>query len=490
MFVFPEISLPPLPSFPPSRRFFFYCIAFIIGIGLGSFVPFFVSLTLAWVAFLAFVIFRGRSLLLSIVLLCLVSGSIGAAWFAYRIPSADWWPSLSGRQIVFSGHVVHSPTLHRKTQTVSLSVSSIDNISVPKALPLRLSLPLRPPLQEGDNVWLRGELTVTQHGRTRKLTAKHSILTSVASGHTWQPMLSSVVTRLVASTRQVFPAPASDFVAGLLVGGKTTLDNYWKNLLSATGTTHLVALSGFNVTIMMSAILAALAALGVPRKTELWMVLGFLFLFVMAVGASASLIRAVVMGVVALYGRTLGRAAATMNALLFAAVVMLVFTPTLLKDDLGFQLSFLATLGLLTIYPHLDGWLYRWPNPLGFKEALLMATSAEIMVTPWLLFTFGHLSVISPLVNMLVVPPIPAIMLFGFLGSVGGLINTQLGQVLGFGAYVGASAVLGIIQWAARLPWASVQFSISPVFIIMYYAVVIGWLQRLQHKFKKTGVAI
>lgn len=288
----------------------------------------------------------------------------------------------------------------------------------------------------------------------------------------------------LASMQRVFPEPAAGFLSALLLGGSSGLTPRWRDTLRATGTAHLVALSGYNVTIIGSMIMSMLSWLAIPRRWRLPCIMLMLTLFVIMVGAGASIVRAAIMGMLVVLARHLGRESSVRNVVVFAASLMLLHDPTLLVDDIGFQLSFLATIAMLTLYPWLAERTETWPSILGGKDALLMAIAAEVFVTPLLLYHFGQLSIIAPLTNALVVPFIPLLMLGGFLGGLFGLVSTTLGQIVGYLGWIGATLVLHTISLSASLPFAVVPFIISLPVLVTYYVVLSIWCLK-----KKQGVA-
>ncbi|MFA7286758.1 MAG: ComEC/Rec2 family competence protein, partial [Patescibacteria group bacterium] len=201
--------------------------------------------------------------------------------------------------------------------------------------------------------------------------------------------------------------------------------------------------------------------------------------FVCAVGAQASLVRAAIMGMLVVVSSALGRPSAARNAIVFAAVVMVLVDPFILTDDIGFQLSFLATIGIVIFYPRLEVYAESLPTLFGVREAFLLTVSAQLLVTPLLVWHFGRLSFIAPIVNAVVAPFIPFIMLFGALGAAGAFIAVPLGQLLGLPAWMASQFVLWIIQYTAQVPYAAVlvpAVSIIPLFIVN--GVVIWYLLR------------
>ncbi|MDD5470285.1 MAG: ComEC/Rec2 family competence protein, partial [Candidatus Peribacteraceae bacterium] len=150
--------------------------------------------------------------------------------------------------------------------------------------------------------------------------------------------------------------------------------------------------------------------------------------------------------------------------------------------DAGFQLSFLAVLGLTECAPLLERWFTRVPQVLGMRESLQMTCAAQLAAVPLIIFLFGRLSLIAPIANVLVAPFIPLAMLFGFLGTMVSFAAFFPGQLI---AYLGWGCLEWIVHVSgalAQLPFASVSTPSINVFLIAgYYCMLVAVLVR-QHR--------
>lgn len=466
----------------PSWKFFFACLAFIVGIGSGSVLEL-ASVTwyvLAWVAVVALAfaaLTRSRLAMPMLVVAAFLAGTFRVS-LAAGPPLPAYLPSSVDSVVhVFHGEVVTDPQPHARSVRFTLRLASVDGRPVQPPASLSVLARQYPEISRGDTVTIRCRLVAGQAQPALPPACLFPELHIDARaklgfvGH-----LVELKERYLQSLGRVFPEPAAGFIAGLLVGGRGVVSDAWRSALNATGTTHLIALSGFNVTIIAGFILLALQRFGIPRRWHAAVIGAILFVFVITVGAGASIVRAAIMGMLVVIARQSGRFSISRNAIAATAVLMLLIDPTLLAADVGFQLSFLATLGIVYLYPVFVEWTADLPNPLEVKDALLMALAAEIFVTPLMLYDFDRFSVVSPFVNMLVVPPVPLIMLFGFLGGLGGLVFLPLGQALGFGAWLGATYVLSIIEFFAKLPFAAVEVSCPAWLLAFYYTGLGAWL--------------
>jgi len=155
--------------------------------------------------------------------------------------------------------------------------------------------------------------------------------------------------------------------------------------------------------------------------------------------------------------------------------------------DIGFQLSFLATLGLVYLTPVFAKGLKKIPEFFGFKEALVSTLAAQVFVLPFLIFYFQSLSLISPLVNVLVLPVIPLAMLFGFLAGALGFLAVFLGQIVGWLAWAFLTYELGGIGFFGRFSLASVSLTLPFIYAVsfFYYAALFSlvfWWRKKEHR--------
>ncbi len=207
------------------------------------------------------------------------------------------------------------------------------------------------------------------------------------------------------------PEPEAGLGTALLLGYRRTISEEDSDAFARTGLSHLIAISGSHITIM-AAMLAWLAAyLGLSRRASARLIFSFLILYPFITGLSASAVRAGIMGGLVFLAFYSGRLGSAVNALVFAASAMLFFEPRLLRDDIGFQLSFLAVLAILYLYPLgkpiARKIKKRLPGRLGkiliiVWEIFSLTTVCQLAVAPIMLINFGQLSLISLISNPLV----------------------------------------------------------------------------------------
>jgi competence protein ComEC len=275
--------------------------------------------------------------------------------------------------------------------------------------------------------------------------------------------------RFVAAIERTIPAPQAAYVLGVLLGDQAHLPESYRTAFRDAGLSHVLAVSGFNITILGEAVLAACIWF-VRRRAAFWISLAVIVAFVIMTGATASVVRAAIMGSLFMFASGYGRLYDARNSVLLAAAVMAWFSPMVLVFDLGFQLSFLAVLGLLYIYPVFQSTTARWPTLGGLTDLARMTLAAQIATLPLLMSVFGSLSLVALPANLLVVPLVPYLMLFGALAGGMGMLWTLAGKVIGIVAWG-----LGAYQTGAALLFASLPGA-KLVVSFPWYAAVLAYL--------------
>ncbi len=239
--------------------------------------------------------------------------------------------------------------------------------------------------------------------------------------------------------------PNASFINGILLGSREGIPQNLKEAFNKTGTIHLLAISGYNITIIALYISYFLTVF-MRRQKAFWVTVLGIILFTILTGASASVIRAAIMGILILLAYQAGRFYNMTNSIVFAGAAMIALNPKVLRFDLGFQLSFLATLGLIYLAPLIQKITKNFPEFFKFKESIITTVSAQIMVLPVLLYNFKTFSPVSVPANALILPFIPLTMLFGFLSGILGLAWSPLGNLVGLVAWLLAEYEILIVR--------------------------------------------
>jgi len=256
------------------------------------------------------------------------------------------------------------------------------------------------------------------------------------------------------SIRRFISPPESGILEALVFGDEGGISKEWREKLNFTGTRHIAAVSGMNISIITILILNAFLALGFWRKQAFYFSAGLLILYILMIGAPASAVRAGIMGGILLYSQYLGRLSSASRAVVFAAAVMLFANPLLLRLDVGFQLSFLAVLGIIYLQPILAKRLNYLPDPKVFPLRATLATTlaAQVFTLPILIYNFGYVPVFSPITNILIVPVLAPVTIIVFAFGLAAMIFWPLGYILSWPVWLALNYITSIIDLFSKLP--------------------------------------
>lgn len=301
------------------------------------------------------------------------------------------------------------------------------------------------------------------------------------------------VTSLNTVIGRILPEPHAGLLAGILFGTRASLSRQLTDAFITTGTIHIIALSGQNLSIFTGVLATRLATL-FSRRLSSVLIIFLLVWFLWFVGPSPSLVRAVIMGSLTLLAVIFGRRNLSLLSLVLAVSIMLVLNPRWIAD-LGFQLSVLATLGIILFGGPKDGtaevgmpWFSRRQGPdlspvhqyssakavtaletprlpavliilwQLVRDDLRITLAAQLLTTPLIFFYFHRLSIIAPFTNVLIGWTMPFIMGLGWVAAIGGYLWLPLGLFPAWAAWVLLTYVIRIVTVTAGFPLASVAW--------------------------------
>lgn len=293
--------------------------------------------------------------------------------------------------------------------------------------------------------------------------------TSVIQSHQGNIVIEKLLTfkhAFMTKIESVIISPDVGLAEGLLLGVKQALGTELEDAFRKTGITHVVVLSGYNVMLVVTFVMYVLAFV-LPLRGRLVFGVVAIVLFACLVGLSATVVRASAMAVLMLIAKATGRTYAVMRALVFTGIVMLVINPYLLAYDVGFQFSFVATLGLILVAPHLEKHLGFMPTYIGLREFLTATLSAQIFVMPILLYQMGQFSVVAIVVNLLVLPMVPLSMLLTFITGLVAFVSTTLAIPFAYLTYLSLEYILLVVRSFAALPFAAYTIPAFPFYVVI-----------------------
>jgi competence protein ComEC len=279
----------------------------------------------------------------------------------------------------------------------------------------------------------------------------------------------AVVGRSIAS---VFPPREAGLLLGLALGDDSRLDPATERDFRATGLTHLLVVSGGNVAMILAPALALVAAFGLARVGQAAVGVVTVAFVVVLTGAEPSVLRAGAMTALALVGVLLGRPRSTSVVLSGAVLVLIVVDPSLVRS-IGFQLSVAATAGMVALASPLGERFARAvPRPVALAAGTTV--SAQLGVTPILLFHFQDVPLVTLIANVVAAPTVAPSLLLGLLAAAGGIVWLPLGRVVGLAAQVPMRALELIANVAGRAPVAHVTSRGGVAAMVLGLAVVVG----------------
>jgi len=271
--------------------------------------------------------------------------------------------------------------------------------------------------------------------------------------------------------------PESGLARGIILNERADISEEINKNFSRTGLTHLIAISGMNITILAFLTMNFFIFIGLWRRQAFYLTAVFLILYIILIGAPASAVRAAIMGIIVLYALSIGRLNKPESLLAFAASLMVLFNPKILRFDVGFQLSFLAILGIMYFYSKIDEWLKekRWIKIIFARQALSLTLAAQIFTLPILAVNFSIISLISPPANLLAVWTMPIIMVSVLIALPFGFALPQISPFIFLPAQLLLKYLVWISGFLAKIPKAYLEINLnnSLLSVVSYYGVLL-----------------
>lgn len=342
----------------------------------------------------------------------------------------------------------------------------------------------QPMVYRGDRLLISGRLFRKRGGQIVGTSfAKLELLSRSSS------LIDNLRRRFAAGIYNVLPDQLAAFGMGILIGQRTTLDQTMSDDLVTVGLIHVVAVSGYNLTIIIEVVRKLL------RRQSRYQTLTFSLLLIMAflllTGFSPSIVRAGVVSSLSLLAWFRGRAFKPLLLLLLVAAVTTAVNPLYLWSNVGWYLSFTAFFGVMILGPLLNARFL----PGRLSENIILSTlsetiAAQVCTVPLILYIFGRLSTISVIANILVVPLTPLAMLLSLLAGLAGMANFMFGRLVALPAQIILDYMLTISRLLARVPYANIEVHISTMQMIGLTILILSWVIILQMKLRQKSAII
>lgn len=253
---------------------------------------------------------------------------------------------------------------------------------------------------------------------------------------------------------KVMSPPQSEILGAMILGDKNRMSLELKEKLNIAGVRHITAISGLHIFILSTILMSLLLGLGLWRNQAFYISIIIIFLFIAMIGFQPSSVRAGIMASLFLIAQKLGRMSVSSRAIVITGGVMLIINPLLLFYDVGFQLSFLAALGIIYLSSFFRGVL-DFIRLKYLKDILVITFSAYVFTLPVLIYSFGRISLIGPVANVLIIPVVYWIMILGFAFSLIGLVWPFLAWLISFPIWLLLTYIIKVVDmfsksWAAK----------------------------------------
>ncbi|MEW6083384.1 MAG: ComEC/Rec2 family competence protein [Chloroflexota bacterium] len=451
---------------------------------------------------------------------------LGSARYQLSIPNFDAFHIAfyndRNYDLLITGYLVEPPDYRDAYTNLRLRVTNVDtgdrNLEAGGLLLARVDA--NQIFHYGDVIRLRGKLKTPPENEDFSyrdyLAAQHihsymsSAEVTVLPGNGGNPIsaaLYALKERSLANIYRIFPDPESSLLAGILLGVDTGLTKELQQAFKDTGTAHIIAISGFNISIIAGIFVTLFSRFFGLRWGAALAVFGIVF-YTILVGGDAAVVRAAVMGSLALFARQIGRRQFALNTLLAVALFMCLWNP-LYVWDVGFQLSFFATLGLILYAEPFSQFAARVLTryfPLSTVEKaiqplsdfVLLTFAAQLTTIPIMAYHFKRISLVSFIANPFILPAQPAVMILGGVAVFLSLVWIPLGQLAAWIALPFVAYTIRIVELFDRVPHGTLflgDFSIG--FVILFYAALLAvtfggskfgeWIQAARERAGAVG---
>ncbi|OGG58482.1 hypothetical protein A2765_01990 [Candidatus Kaiserbacteria bacterium RIFCSPHIGHO2_01_FULL_56_24] len=488
-----------------TRIFWAGIIGFILGVFARTNVQF-GWVTIGFVVFCAIVVavmvrielaMAHRAFLLSIVLLAFAGGA--TRMHGGVIESDPTLDSYVGSKVVLEGIIVDEPDVREDSVRLPVRIASVASTSIESSVSVLVVVPLHTDVAYGDVIHAEGELRVPESfesgdgrvfdypgylakdGNLYQMSFAKVSRTGKNEGNLLKSWAIWLKQKYLEGLANSLSEPQAGLAGGITVGDKRGLGEELSDTFRTVGLTHIVVLSGYNIMVVVDSLLRWLSRF--PQAVRLSLA-GFVALFFAAItGFASASTRAAMMAMIAITGKATGRTYLASRALALVAVGMILWNPYILLYDPGFQLSILATAGLIFLSPLITPYLLFVPERLGLREIAASSISAQLAVLPLLLYQNGILTLFSLPVNLLALAVIPMAMFFSAIAAIVGLFAGAVAPIFGLPAYALLSYVIYVAKGFAALPFSSVSIpAFSATWLILVYMILFGIVLKMHKK--------
>lgn len=404
---------------------------------------------------------------------------LGSAYYQFRQPNIDAFHIAfyndRNYDLLITGYLVE-PADYRDTYTnLKLRVEAVDtgDGDFPVDGFILVRVPPNQIYNYGERIRIRGLLQTPPEIEIfsyKDYLARQNIYSYVAkaevtrlpgnNGNIISTQIYKLKSKLIENTYRLFPDPEASLFAGILFGVDTGLPKKLQEAFKNTGTAHIIAISGFNIAIISGFLFSTFKHIFSERLSAVLSAIGVIF-YIFLIGADAAAVRAAIMGVISIFARQIGRRNAGLNLLGFAALIMTLMNPFVLWD-IGFQLSFFATLGLILYAEPFSQFTENIIAKFSksdistftklVNENIVLTFAAQLTTIPIMIYHFNRISFISFIVNPFILPVQPAVMIIGGISVLISLIMYPIGQLMAWFAWAFSAYTIRIVEFFDTVP--------------------------------------
>ncbi|HEY4519993.1 MAG TPA: ComEC/Rec2 family competence protein [Candidatus Paceibacterota bacterium] len=433
----------------------------------------------------------------------LVAAAFGVARMEYAQNFHDKHPwFVVDSSVLLEGVVVDEPDTRENSTRFTVRPTHINGVSLKTSPYILVAGPLHADISYGDRVRAEGTLRLpkpfkTEGGRMFNypaFLAKEGILYELVfaeiqpiqkpdapywgEGNIIKSYALWLKQSYVRGLTYALPEPHASLAGGITAGDKRGLGKELSENFRDVGLTHIVVLSGYNIMIVVFGLSWALLYFRARPIVRLLLGISIAILFALITGLASSSLRASAMASLAMVGTFSGRTYLASRALAAVAFAIVLWNPYVLAYDPGFQLSILATWGILSFSSALSRRMQWIPNTLGLRDIVATTLSSQVAVTPLILYLQGTLSVVSLPANLLALVVMPLAMFTSALSSFFGLVFGIFAPILATPAYILLSYIIFVAQTLSSLPFATIHIGTIPVlWLLVFYGtlVYVSW---------------
>lgn len=473
-------------AFRRTTRITLGSAAILLGLGCARLLPeisgWWPIILLVWVV----VTFK-QARILSLYLVIIFGFTFGwwrGAGFMQRV---DYVKNLDGQKIAVVGKVL-TDGIYDEKSSLTFDIGSAQQVA-PENSQLAGKISVSgygaKMVYRGDEVLVKGKF---YDGRGSVVGYMNYAETEVLAES--QSIVYKTTREFSAGMLTALPEPQASFGLGLLIGQRDTLPEQTSNILAAVGLTHIIAVSGYNLTILVRANRRLLA-----KRSKFQAMIGsvvLILLFLMVTGGAPSIVRASIISLLALGAWYYGRNIKPMLILLVTAAATALWNPLYIWSDIGWYLSFLAFFGVLIVAPLAKAYIFNNRKFGIMGEVVLESLAAQVMALPLILYIFNESSYVVLLANLLVVPLIPVAMLFSFVAGMAGMLVPAISGWFAWPAKWILTYLLDVATLVSRIPNMQFSVQISTATMVTSYGFVIMcawiWWQKLRKNDKITEI--